>query len=163
MSYKPFKPKPQFVPNTKPSVEKVDVNSLPGPPQIPQIIPSATPTLSITPTISITPSITPSISETVTPTPTETMVVTPTPTETQPPSVYTFNLGYDAASSNIACSTIASNYYSYDLYLGIGSVLYTDYIYPLTNYVSAGYYSDNSVYFEVTGATGQIVLSGSCV
>jgi hypothetical protein len=88
-------------------------------------------------------------------------ISTPSPS---PLAVNTFNLEYDNASFTSICAGSAptSDYYSYDSTIGIGTVLYTDSVYPLSSFAPAGYYGDISVYLQITGATGVISLSGSC-
>jgi hypothetical protein len=80
------------------------------------------------------------------------------------PTVNTFNFATDPASFTIIClwSLPTSNYYSYDSTISIGTVLYTDSVEPLSSYASAGYYGNNSVYYRITGATGEVISIGSC-
>lgn len=132
---------------------------------------TSTPTPSVTRTLTPTPSSTPGLSPTPsstsgltqTPTSSATPTPTPTPTETLTPPVYgPFSLGYNVGSSGVACLASGSDYYSYDSSVQIGTTLYTDTSYPLSNYAAAGFYSDTIVYFEITGATGQLAYSGTC-
>jgi hypothetical protein len=78
--------------------------------------------------------------------------------------VNTFNFEYDAASFTSICvgSAPTSNYYSYDSTIDVGTVLYTDSVAPLSSYAPAGYYGNNTSYYRISGATGEVVLSGSC-
>jgi len=105
----------------------------------------------------------------VTPTQSSSGGTTPTPTRTTTPTpssvvINTFNLGYGAVSFSGICSgsVSGSNYYSYSSTIGIGTVLYTDSVHPLSSFAPAGYYGDISVYLQITGATGVISLSGFC-
>jgi hypothetical protein len=88
-----------------------------------------------------------------------------TSTPEQPLVVNTFNFATDPASFTIICfgTLPTSNYYSYDSTISIGTVLYTDSVEPLSSYASAGYYGNNSVYYRITGVTGEVISIGSCL
>jgi hypothetical protein len=92
-------------------------------------------------------------------TPTSTPVVTPTL------SINSFNLGYDPASFTIICfgSAPTSTYYSYDSTINIGTILYTNSVYPLSSFAPAGYYGNNTNYYQITGTNGQVTFKGSCI
>lgn len=91
--------------------------------------------------------------------PSSTPVVTPTL------SINTFNLGYDPASFTIICfgSAPTSNYYSYDSTINVGTILYTDSVYPLSSFAPAGYYGNASNYYQITGTNGEVISSNSCI
>jgi hypothetical protein len=80
------------------------------------------------------------------------------------PTINTFNLEYDAATFTIICfgSVPASDYYTYDSTISVGTILYTDSVEPLSSFAPAGYYGNNTNYYRITGATGEIISSNSC-
>ena len=120
--------------------------------------PTNTPTVTQTPTNTETPTQTPTQTNTptttVTPTNTETTTNTPTPTPTV--GYYVYSFGYDPASSVTACSATPSNFYlSPSLNpLDVGDYIYTDT--SLTTPAINGYYSNSIGWYQVTGGSGQI-------
>ena len=120
--------------------------------------PTNTPTVTETPTNTPTVTQTPTNTETPTQTPTETPTETPTNTPTPTPTVgyYVYSFGYDLASSVTACSATPSNYYlSPSLNpLDVGDYIYTDT--SLTTPALNGYYSNSIGWYQVTGGSGQI-------
>jgi hypothetical protein len=78
-----------------------------------------------------------------------------------PSEYFPFNLGYGATADCDACCFVdgTATYYSTDVALTFGSLLYTDYgITPVPD----GIYSDGTFTYEVTGGLGEITGSGDC-
>ena len=156
-------PTPSITPTNTPTPSITPTNtSTPTNTQTPT--PTNTQTPSITPTNTPTPSITP----TNTSTPTNTQ--TPTPTNTQTPTPtrnhFVYSLGYDVSTSTQACLNYASTpvniYAPLNTPVGpnVGDYLYTD---PaITTPASAGWYSNGTFAYLVTGVAGQITSSAPC-
>ena len=117
------------------------------------------PTLTPTPTLTSTP--TPTLTSTPTPTPTTTS--TPTPTLTSTMSFYEYSLGYDASATAVACSNYTSSPSTVYAPLAggpgpnIGEYLYSDS--GVSTPVSDGYYSNGAAWYRVTGGSGLITSS----
>jgi hypothetical protein len=127
--------------------------------------PTVTGTPTPTPSVTGTPTPTPTVTGTPTPTPTATVTPTPTPSETPIP-VYTFSLGYSVSSGLAACSdysTSPANYYSYNPTFTNGTVLYTNFTFPLSGNAITGYYSDGTDQGFAPGNSGVVNGVISCL
>lgn len=118
------------------------------------VVPTQTPTPTITASQTPTPSITPSNTPTTTTTP------SPTPTF----GYYTYTLGTGLTSS-VACSNFSSSPQTiYGTVSGgpgpnLGEFLYLTPGNPPTNPAPNGYYSDGTAFYQVTGGSGEITTS----